>query len=254
MFSVTVHPERAASIDVVKATAGVTWTAAPHPRFSAEAPGASKSLLGVIGNWTDMIEQALARGDMQALLHDENVEIPESFDSATQWPHCAKTINDIYIIRDQSNCGCCWAFAGAEAGSDRMCIATNGKLNVPLSAQDVCFNSNTNGCNGGMIDTPWTFFQHHGAVSGGQYKGSGPFGSGFCADFSLPHCHHHGPQGDDPYPAEGKKGCPSEKSPKGPKKCGSTFWPRARTRRTRRTSTRSSARRRRPRARRRSSR
>jgi len=217
--SVTVHPERAASIDVVKATAGVTWTAAPHPRFSAEAPGASKSLLGVVGNWTDMIEQALARGDMQALLHDENVEIPESFDSATQWPHCAKTIND---IRDQSNCGCCWAFAGAEAGSDRMCIATNGKLNVPLSAQDVCFNSNTNGCNGGMIDTPWTFFQHHGAVSGGQYKGSGPFGSGFCADFSLPHCHHHGPQGDDPYPAEGKKGCPSEKSPKGPTKCDTT--------------------------------
>merc|ERR1712194_899956 len=36
---------------------------------------------------------------------------------------------------------------------------------------------------------------------------------------SLPHCHHHGPTGDDPYPAEGKKGCPSEKSPKGPKKC-----------------------------------
>ena len=109
-----------------------------------------------------------------------------------------------------------------------MCIATNGKLNVPLSAQDVCFNSNTNGCNGGMIDTPWTFFQHHGAVSGGQYKGSSPFGSGFCVDFSLPHCHHHGPQGDDPYPAEGKKGCPSEKSPKGPKKCGSTFWPTGR--------------------------
>jgi len=32
-------------------------------------------------------------------------------------------------------------------------------------------------------------------------------------------CHHHGPQGSDPYPAEGKPGCPSEKSPKGPKKC-----------------------------------
>ena len=32
-------------------------------------------------------------------------------------------------------------------------------------------------------------------------------------------CHHHGPQGSDLYPAEGKPGCPSEKSPKGPKKC-----------------------------------
>jgi cathepsin B len=72
-----------------------------------------------------------------------------------------------------------------------------------------------------MIDTPWTFLQHHGAVSGGQYKGSGAFGSGYCSDFSLPHCHHHGPTGDDPYPAEGKPGCPNEKSPKGPKKCDS---------------------------------
>ena len=86
---------------------------------------------------------------------------------------------------------------------------------MPLSAQDVCFNSNVAGCEGGQIDTPWTFMTHHGAVSGGQYNGTGAFGKGFCSAFSLPHCHHHGPQGDDPYPAEGKPGCPSENSPKG---------------------------------------
>ena len=61
---------------------------------------------------------------------------------------CAKTIGD---IRDQSNCGCCWAFAGAEAASDRMCIATKGKMMMPLSSQDVCFNSNFNGCDGGQV-------------------------------------------------------------------------------------------------------
>ena len=33
---------------------------------------------------------------------------------------------------------------------------------------------------------------------------SDPFdGEGYCASFSLPHCHHHGPQRDDPYPDEG---------------------------------------------------
>ena len=168
------------------------------------------------GNWSDAIEKAVAHGKLTRLLHDPNTAIPESFDSATNWPHCEKIISD---IRDQSNCGCCWAFAGAEAGSDRMCIATGGKLMVPLSAQDVCFNSNSDGCNGGQIDTPWTFLTHHGAVSGGQFNGTGPFGGGFCSSFSLPHCHHHGPQRDDPYPAEGKPGCPNEKSPKGPKKC-----------------------------------
>jgi len=100
-----------------------------------------------------------------------------------------------------------------------MCIATKGALMLPLSAQDVCFNANEDGCGGGQIDTPWDFIKKTGAVTGGQYQGSGPFGAGFCADFSLPHCHHHGPQGDDPFPAEGKPGCLSQQSPAGPKKC-----------------------------------
>merc|ERR1711990_622601 len=151
--------------------------------------------------------------------------IPDSFDSETNWPQCAKMIND---IRDQSNCGCCWAFAGAEAASDRMCISTNASTMIPLSAQDVCFNGGgfmSMGCNGGQITSPWSYmkkgglFGGKGAVSGGQYQGSGPFGKGMCSDFSLPHCHHHGPQGSDPYPAEGKPGCPSQSSPSCPKKC-----------------------------------
>merc|ERR1712066_614711 len=126
------------------------------------------------------------------------------------------------------NCGCCWAFAGAEAASDRMCISTNASIMVPLSAQDVCFNGGgfmSMGCNGGQITSPWSYlkkgglFGGKGAVSGGQYQGTGPFGKGLCSDFSLPHCHHHGPKGDDPYPAEGAPGCPHENSPRGPKAC-----------------------------------
>merc|ERR1711933_432973 len=131
-------------------------------------------------------------------------------------------------IRDQSACGCCWAFAGAEAASDRMCISTNASTMIPLSAQDVCFNGGgfmSMGCNGGQISSPWSYmkkgglFGGKGAVTGGQYQGSGPFGKGLCSDFSMPHCHHHGPQGDDPYPAEGSEGCPSQKSPQCPNKC-----------------------------------
>jgi cathepsin B len=100
-----------------------------------------------------------------------------------------------------------------------MCIATNATLMLPLSAQDVCFNSNFDGCDGGQIDTPWSYIKSDGAVTGGQYQGSGPFGKGLCSSFSLPHCHHHGPTGQDPYPSEGAPGCPSEQSPQGPTKC-----------------------------------
>ena len=40
-----------------------------------------------------------------------------------------------------------------------------------------------------------------------------------CSAFSLPHCHHHGDQGEDPYPAEGEPGCESQRSPSGPTAC-----------------------------------
>jgi cathepsin B len=100
-----------------------------------------------------------------------------------------------------------------------MCIATKGEIMVPLSAEDVCFCGSDDGCDGGQIDAPWDYIQEEGAVTGGQYEGTGPFGKGLCSDFSLPHCHHHGPQGKDPYPAENAPGCPSAKSPQCPTTC-----------------------------------
>ena len=212
-----VHPARQAHIDAVNA-ASTTWRAAAHPRFAAAPPGASAPMLGAKGDMKLEVAAAKARGDVVDYV-PRGGAAPEAFDSAARWPECAKLIGD---IRDQSNCGCCWAFAGAEAASDRQCIATGGAVAVPLSAQDVCFNANVDGCDGGQIITPWTYVAKAGAVTGGQYNGTGPFGAGLCADWFAPHCHHHGPRGDDPYPAEGDAGCPSEKSPKGPEACGAT--------------------------------
>jgi len=223
-----VHPERAAQIAQIQNTPGVLWQAAAHPRFASQAPGTSMDLMGVKGDQKKAVADMLKSGEIvQDVSTNSNAAVPDNFDSETNWPQCAKIIGD---IRDQSNCGCCWAFAGAEAASDRMCIATNATKMVPLSAQDVCFNGGglmSRGCGGGQITAPWSYlkkgglFGGKGAVSGGQYQGSGPFGKGMCSDFSLPHCHHHGPQGKDPYPAEGADGCPSEKSPSGPKACDS---------------------------------
>jgi len=217
--AVSGHPDRLAQIQEILDTPGVLWKPALNFRFGSEAPGASKSLCGVKDNWKEELNKAIERGDIKRFRAEgrlRDVQIPDSFDSATNWPQCAKTIGD---IRDQSNCGCCWAFAAAEAASDRMCIASNATLEVPLSAEDVCFCASDDGCGGGDINTPWDHVQKVGAVSGGQYHGTGPFGKGMCADFSLPHCHHHGPQKDDPYPAEGAPGCPSQTSPQCPSKC-----------------------------------
>lgn len=165
--------------------------------------------------------------------------LPTDFDSATNWPQCAPIIND---IRDQSNCGCCWAFGAAEAASDRLCIATNASVMVPLSTSALCFCASSNGCGGGSLVVPWEYIQVNGLVTGAQ-QGNGTFDNGgFCAGFgydpqasnNLPHCLHHGPQDhqctvngvttdyNDPYPAEGTSGCPSQHSKACPTQCDST--------------------------------
>jgi len=219
-----VHAERSAQIEHINQHA-TTWTAKAHPRFAKDAPGASKPLMGVLGNWGAEIRDSVRSGEIEEYQPSATLATaPSDFDSATNWPDCAKMIND---IRDQSNCGCCWAFGGAEAASDRMCISSKAKLLLPLSAQDVCFNAffGLSGCNGGQITTPWNYIKSTGVVTGGNYNGTGPMGGGYCSAFSLPHCHHHGPQGSDPYPAEGQPGCPSERSPKGPKACDANASP-----------------------------
>jgi cathepsin B len=213
----SIHPERRQQLEKIQALA-TTWTAKAG-RWAREAPGASAPVLGHLGDNNLNVAAAKARGEVVDYVAREISDIPQSFDSAKNWPKCAKLIND---IRDQSNCGCCWAFAGAEAASDRMCIATGGDKALPISAQDVCFNSNPNGCNGGSIIAPWTYVRWRGAVSGGQYNASGPFGAGLCSNWGFAHCHHHGPQGKDPYPDEGADGCKSDTSPSGPTKCDTT--------------------------------
>jgi len=211
-----VHKDRLAQIDTIRGTPGVTWTAAVNSRFESRPPGASRNLCGVKDGWKERIRSRIHAGTIFRSVASPHIRLPDEFDSEAHWPQCAKIIGD---IRDQSNCGCCWAFAGAEAASDRMCIATNASLLLPLSAEDVCFCGSDNGCDGGFVEEPWDYIRLHGAVTGGQNEGTGPFGKGLCSDFSLPHCHHHGPQGKDPYPAEGDDGCPKAESPTCPKTC-----------------------------------
>ncbi|XP_054155194.1 cathepsin B-like [Oppia nitens] len=115
---------------------------------------------------------------------DENIEIPESFDSREAWPHCAS----IKEIRDQGSCGSCWAFATVEAISDRICIASEGKQQVEISAQDMvtCCSSCGMGCHGGWPSAAWSYYVHTGLVSGGLYNSKKG-----CQPYSIAGCEHH---------------------------------------------------------------
>ncbi len=91
---------------------------------------------------------------------DLTVDLPEHFDSREQWPDC------IHEIRNQGHCGSCWAHAASEVLSDRFCIASQGKVNVVLSPQDmVSCDYLDHGCNGGILTTSWVYLEYFGIVT-----------------------------------------------------------------------------------------
>lgn len=88
-----------------------------------------------------------------------NLAAPGAFDARQQWGAC------IHPIRDQQQCGSCWAFGATEAFSDRYCIET-GDTSVILAPEDlVQCDSSDYGCNGGYLDRAWEYLTNTGAVS-----------------------------------------------------------------------------------------
>jgi len=85
----------------------------------------------------------------------------------------------IHPIRDQQQCGSCWAFGATEALSDRFCIA--GK-DVILAPQDpVSCDTNNYGCDGGYLNYVWSYFTNSGVVTDACWPyTSGGGDSGVC--------------------------------------------------------------------------
>jgi cathepsin B len=110
------------------------------------------------------------------------VNVPKDFDSRTKWGKF------VHPIRDQQQCGSCWAFGATESFSDRFAIASNGKVDVVLSPEDmVSCDTNDYGCNGGYMDMAWEYLDQTGVVSDSclPYKagsGSAPACGSKCED------------------------------------------------------------------------
>jgi len=118
------------------------------------------SLFGTTLQWTDENMNMMVDDD------DHNMEgIPEEFDSRTVWPDCMRP------VRAQEHCGSCWAFSGSSALADRFCIASDRKIKVELSPQDMvsCDTSNF-ACKGGLLDRTWNFFEKVGIVTEDCFK------------------------------------------------------------------------------------
>ena len=117
----------------------------------------SNQYLGAI--LVDLDDYNITRVDYSSLIIAQN--LPDSFNAYEQWPQCA------HSIRDQGDCGSCWAFAASETISDRFCIASNGTINFVFSPQWLvsCNDILNRGCNGGSLPFAWWFLEYDGIVS-----------------------------------------------------------------------------------------
>ena len=169
-------------VDTINNNPNSTWTAAKNVKFDGATRNQVKKMMGTVvdPNWTINLREKTNFKVTDAL--------PESFDARVQWPQCNDVINH---VRDQANCGSCWAHGTTEALNDRMCIATDGAFQTLLSVADTtaCCGATqcmSFGCNGGQVGSPWAWFTKHGVVSGGD------FGEGeLCYDYTMPKCAHH---------------------------------------------------------------
>lgn len=86
--------------------------------------------------------------------------LPDNFDGRQAFGKC------IHPVRDQMQCGSCWAFSASEVLSDRFCIASKSSIDVVLSPQTLvsCDSSNM-GCQGGYLDKAWEFMVNNGIAS-----------------------------------------------------------------------------------------
>lgn len=84
--------------------------------------------------------------------------VPDSFDARQKWGSC------IHPVRDQMQCGSCWAFSASEVASDRLCIAS--QTDVILSPEYILECDHVDqGCQGGELNTVWDFLTNTGTVS-----------------------------------------------------------------------------------------
>jgi len=131
-----------------------SWTAGYNKRFHGMSLEDARKMLGA---------RPTRFSTLPRLQHNDTVAAPPaSFDSRQKWPSC------IHPIRDQAQCGSCWAFGATESLSDRFCIA--GGANVVLSPQDlVSCDSSNYGCQGGYLDLAWQYMEQTGVPSDSCY-------------------------------------------------------------------------------------
>ncbi|KAF4652652.1 hypothetical protein FOL47_010914, partial [Perkinsus chesapeaki] len=166
-----------------------TWTASvDQGRFKGATIRDAKRLCGTSMEITEpLIQVDYPEEDLK--------DLPDSFDSRTGFEECRDVIGH---VRDQSDCGSCWAFGATEAFNDRVCIKSNGTQTALMSPGDMLACCSlfklclAFGCSGGNPLSSWTFLYSQGIVTGGDYVAKDKMTEADgCWPYNFPKCAHH---------------------------------------------------------------
>lgn len=165
-----------------------TWKAAVPVKFANATVADVKRLLGtILPEDPTYVPPAEYKTEFKTAV----TSLPSDFDLRTAYPQCASIVGH---VRDQSNCGSCWAFGSTEAFNDRYCIKTgdNKTLFSPEDTVSCCTGpvcSFSMGCNGGQPSGAWNWFTKNGVSTGGDYSDVGTGST--CKPYSMQSCAHH---------------------------------------------------------------
>jgi len=142
-------------IDRLNSVVGTGWVAGANDFFAGLTFDDARVMLGTAGI---SIEEHLDSVLNQSV-YDAMEDSPTEFDARTHWKDL------MHPIRNQEQCGSCWAFSAAEVLSDRVAIAT-GKPSPVLSPEDlVSCDSGDMGCGGGQLPKAWEYLKNTGIVT-----------------------------------------------------------------------------------------
>ncbi|KAF4740297.1 hypothetical protein FOZ62_031471, partial [Perkinsus olseni] len=121
-----------------------------------------------VNRYADLTSEEFSAQRLRPMKLDEKVKekiLVEADDGATDLPASVdwRTKGVLTPIKDQGQCGSCWAFSATGALEAQYAIAT-GKL-LSFSEQQLvdCSGGYGNeGCDGGIMDAAYNYTQHHG--------------------------------------------------------------------------------------------
>lgn len=152
-----------------------TWVAELSKGINYDDDVALRSLVGTILETDEVVEKKVkilkAKGELQSDGQGRRLQsLLSSVDLRVTYRRCPS----IADIRNQSQCGSCWAFATANVITDAYCIQKGiirsfAPQDLLTCCGSLCTGTSTDGCQGGYLNGAYSSMKIQGATTGEKY-------------------------------------------------------------------------------------